>query len=133
MSTDLSTAKLLPSKLSLASNDEIDTSTSCPNYLQHSSNSTNLRVAQPASNFVHSPTISSIARPISHSLPMCESAYSSAASRSSELCDSTLILKQKNSYRSSETNIRCFACDTEKLKHCCLLTMRLAKVSILLY
>lgn len=43
--------------------------------------------------------------------------------------DCAAILKQQDDLANSEADIRCFVCDTEKIKQCWLQAMRLAKVS----
>lgn len=95
---------------------------------------TTLSVVQPASSLYHS-SISTLS--VSKLNSMCELSGSADISRRSESFDTESdidpviggILKPQNDLASSEADIRCFACDTEKIKQCWLHAMRLAKVS----
>lgn len=123
------------SKLSLATVQDLERFNTLPNSSPYSLDiPTTLSVAQPASSFYFS-TISDLS--VTHSNSMSESSGSADVSNQSESYDPEsdidpvvgAILKPQNDLAGSETDIRCFACDTEKIKQCWVHAMRLAKVS----
>lgn len=105
-------------------------------FSQPSTSSTTPSLAAPGTSHPLPSTSSDLTGTISQHLPSM-SEFSSSTDQPPEPYDpesdidpvTAATLKQQDDLASAEADIRCFACDTEKIKQCWLQAMRLAKVS----